>query len=814
MLVWLEDARRDLQYTFRRLGGAPGFTAVAILTLALGIGATTAIFSIVHALLLKPLPYKDADRLVRFPLTDGGATHPTVAEVIELRRRTNTLSHAACFFPHDTLTLTGQEATAHLEGWRAEPAIFEMLGVQPLLGRLFDASDAAPGADAVIILSYTMWQRRFGGDPSVLGRTLILDGEARSVIGVMPQGFEFPYELGRWEYSVPLVVDEGSQDIALPMMARLARDVSIQGASTEVSGILREIKSEERSYRFVRIQEELVAPVKRALLMLTVAVGFVLLIACVNTANLLLARTSARQREIAIRSALGAGRGRMIRHLLTESVMLALLGGVGGTLLAFGGIRLLRALATTLSRMDLGVDIGFPRLSEVTIDAPVLVFTLATAVITGVLFGAAPAFRCSRPGHMDLLREGTTFPFSGFGLFGRYRVRGLLVVVEIALAMTLLIGGGLLMRSFITLVSVDLGYEPANVLTFQVAMPKDRYPGEQIGMFAEDLVARLRSTPGIEAAAYAPLLPMVTLLEHTAWFRRTPVPPSQPPARQEDLRGVSQDYFTVMGIRVVAGRAFDEHDRAGRARVLVINDALARRDFPGANPIGETVYLVRDRDPWQIVGVVEDVRQAGLDEEPRPQVFVDSRQWRGMAPGLRLLQYYAVRTSGDPMAVISSVRSVLHNLDPQTALYNVAPMSQIVSNSITRPRLYAVFVSIFAGVAVALAAIGIYGTMAYSVAQRTREIGIRMALGAQRAEVMRLVLGQTLVLTVVGILGGISGAAAVTRYLEGMLFGLTPLDPATFITVSVLFTLVATIASYLPARRATRVDPLIALREE
>lgn len=384
------------------------------------------------------------------------------------------------------------------------------------------------------------------------------------------------------------------------------------------------------------------------------------------------------------------------------------------------------------------------------------------------------------------------------------------------MATMLLVGAGLLIHSFIKLASVDLGYDPSKVLTFQVALPRDSYPAARLETFAEDLVARLRSAPGVQAATHSTLLPMVKLLTHSAWFRRTPDPPVPTPSPGEDadLRIVGQDYLEVMGIRVVAGRGFDENDNAGQPRVVIINRMLARRDFPGETPIGKTAYLLRDSAPWQIVGIVDDVRQVGLDQEPEPQVFVDSRQWPGLPPGFAILQYYAVRTDGDPASVISHVRGVLRQLDSQAAPYNIAPMEQLVSNSISRPRLYAVLVGLFGGVALALAAIGIYGTMAYSVTRRRREIGIRMALGAQRSEVMRVVLGHGMVLTGIGIALGLAGAAAVTRYLDGMLFGLTPLDPTTLIAVSLIFAGVAMAAAYIPARRATKVDPLVALRYE
>jgi putative ABC transport system permease protein len=451
--------------------------------------------------------------------------------------------------------------------------------------------------------------------------------------------------------------------------------------------------------------------------------------------------------------------------------------------------------------MDLGVQLPFPRLDEIGIDASVLAYVVGTSLVTGVLLGLPPAVRHSRPGRtFDLVRRG--------------RARGLLVVSEIAMATMLLIGGALLIHSFVKLSNVGPGYNRANVLTFQVALPAERYPIAELRMFAENLVVRLRSVPGVQAAAYGQL-PMVAITE-TAWFRRTPDLPQQPPPGGPEIRLISRDYLEVMGIRVISGRGLSANEQVGHQRALLINQVLARREFPHESPIGQHVFAGRDSVPWEVVGVVDDVRQSSLDREPEPQVFAEFSQWPGTAgiAGFPLGPYFSVRTHSGPMDVVSNVREIARQLDREAGLFNVATMEQIVSNRISRPRMYALLLGVFAGVAVALSAIGIYGVMAYSVAQRTREIGIRMALGAQRSEVMRLVLGQSTVLTAVGILAGVVGAAVVTRYLQGMLFGLTPLDLTTFIGVSTMFAAVATLAAYVPARRATKVDPLIALRYE
>jgi putative ABC transport system permease protein len=605
----------------------------------------------------------------------------------------------------------------------------------------------------------------------------------------------------------------------------------MEAAAEEVGAILHQIRGESQAesqpypgpprFEIVTIQDQLVAPVRPALRVLVVAVGIVLLIACANVASLLLARTSARQREIAVRAALGAGRDRLVRQMLTESVLLALLGGVAGTALAFAGIGALRNLGVSLAqRSDLGPSASFPRLEEIGLDATTFAFTIAAALFTGVLFGLAPAVRFTRRDLMDVLRDGGASTSSGFRLVRASATRSVLVVAETTMAMMLLVGGGLLIHSFLKLTHVNTGFDPANVLTFQVRWSSERDSVSELKMLAEGLVGRVRAVPGVRVAAYAHQLPMVQMEQKAGMRIRLGEQLPPPPGPNEvspyfpDLRLVSQEYLKVIGTRVTAGRAFGENDQLGRPLVMLINEALARSRFPGESPLRKHVYVLGDH-AWEIVGVVEDVRQKSLDQEPTPQIFVDFRQWpRSVAP-FDLPQYYVVRLVDDrPSSVIPTIRGIVRTLDEQASLDNVAMMEQLVSTSVSRQRMYAVLLGIFAAVAAALAAIGIYGVMTFSVAQRTREIGIRMALGAHSLQVIRLVLRQSMVLTVLGIALGLAGAAAVTRYLEGLLFGLTPLDPMTFIIVSVVFASVAAFASYLPARRATKVDPLIALRCE
>lgn len=834
-VMWLHDASRDLRYALRALFRNPGFSLVTLLTLALGIGSTTAIFTVVQALLLKPLPYPQSDRLVRLIInqppgqsTSAGTRRMaggiSARELAELRSRMKSVSTIGVYGPA-LMTMIGGREASRPEGMRISASIWQAIGAKPLLGRVFTDREEAPGSDPVIVVSNAFWRRFFHGDPNALGRTLVLEDNillmlgnkkfamGYTVVGVMPEGFEFPNSQTQFWIPVALSPSAGGA-----VLAHLADGVSQQAASAEVNAILHELRPNARftTFELSREQDELVGPVREPLHMLMGAVGLVLLVACVNVANLLLARSVARQREIAIRLALGSGRGRLIRQFLTESVILSLLGGAGGVALAYGGVQLLKNLASTLSRMDLGNRLPFPRLNEVSIDAVVLLFALGISLATSLVFGLAPLIGRVASSQSEALKEGTVASYGtvGRGWWGSGS-RSALVIAETAMAMMLLVGGGLLIRSFLKLSSVDPGYDPSGVLTFQLALPGGRYPVPQIKELAEQLVAQLEKMPGVQAAAYAHQLPMVSLRQSAA-FRISPALPERPVPGQsaEDARFVSRDYFKVLGIKIKAGRGFDEHDRSGQQRVLVLNETLARREFPNRDPIGQIAYLGRDSEPWRIVGVVQDVRQFGFDRQPDAQVFADFRQWPGVSPIGDVPQYFAVRTQGEPFSVVPAVRNALNAIDPQAGLYNVATMEQLVANSMSRPRLYTVLLGIFAGVSVTLAGIGIYGLTAYSVVRRTREIGIRMALGAPRSQVLGLVLRQSMGLAVAGIVLGCAGAATMTRFLEGMLFAIKPFDGATLLSVILLFLLVAGLAAYAPARRATRVDPVVALRCE
>ena len=805
--TWLDDLQRDLRHAARMLARAPGFTAVALLTLALGIGATTAVFSVVHGVLLTPLPYPQSDRLVRVfgpaPTTAGIDGRP--ARLVDLRSETfealrladRVFSHVAGYLP-TTLTLTGAGDAARLVGSQVSAAVFPMLGIPPLRGRAFESSEEAAGADAVVVLSEAAWRRYFNADEALIGKIIVLDGRGRTVVGVMPNGFSqlgmhFPDPQSQfWVPYVPPAPDSRNR-LNVAVMARLAAGVSLPAAEDVVNMVVG-LPGQGR-FELSRVHDEIVRPVRPALLMLAVAVGLVLLIACVNVANLLLARTATREREIAVRRAVGAARGRLIRQLLSESALLSFIGGLLGTAVAFGGVRVLRVLATSLNRRDLARGASLPRLDQIGIDGSVLAFTVGVALFAGLVFGLIPAIQQSRQREADLLREKQV----------SHRIRGTLVVAEIAMAVMLLVGGALLIHSFLRLSSVENGYNPTNVLTFQAApLGSSRAEGSA---FADRLIARLASLPGVTAVGYSNNLPLIQ-----QGFARDvssrPLPPGErAPRPYPSLHAVSPGFVQALGLRIVEGRTFSVGELARRE--ALVSRAFANSGFFDGPALGRQVY--GGKISWEVVGIVEDVRQFQLDQPAGSEMFIID--FISAPPGFGGT-YFAVRTQATPLAISTEVRSIVRQIDPAATVDNVATMEQILSNAVSGPRLYAVLLGSFAAVAVALAAIGIYGVLAFIVTHRAREIGIRMALGARPAAVVSLVVRQSAVQIVIGVAAGIGGAALLSRYLEGLLFGVTPLDAPTFVGAGAGFTLVALAAAYRPARRATQVDPLIALRAE
>jgi putative ABC transport system permease protein len=832
VIRWLDDAGRDLRYAVRALRRAPVFAVVVIATLALGIGANTAIFSVLNAVVLHSLTFSHADRLVRpyenIPAGESPNRRPvrlggvTVRELLEVRARSRTLSHvtSAAFA---IVSMIGVDDNPLITGSSVSAGTFEMLGAAAARGRLFTADEERDGGH-VVILSHDAWRKYFNADPAAIGRTVTFGGNSNftgslvpaapyTVVGVMPRNFHYPDETPQFWTPAALTLPPDNRPRRLPVIAKLAARVTVDAALAELTTIVSSVRGTmltpsaggSRRFELVRVVDETTSPVRQALLVLSGAVGFVLLIACANVANLLLARAAAREHETAVRLSLGASRARLLRQVFIECLLLSIVGGAAGLGLATALIVLFRRLATNLSRFDLG-STSFPRMGDIAIDPTVLAFALAVSVFTGLLFAVAPAMRQWHIAPMTRLRAASSA--RGLSLRRGFGAQAMLVVAEIALATMLFVGGGLLIRSFRNLAVLDPGYDTSHTLTFQVSLRGDRYSAAMVRAFAEAFVERLRAVPGVEAAGYSRQLPMVQLRE-TFGLRAEPAPP--PPGQQPngaDARFVSRDYVRAIGSRLAAGR-WPEGPRE-----LAISRTLARRDFGAASPISRILYLGPTTVPYEVVAVLEDQRMFGLDREPQPQFFADLTAYPAVTNLLPLGPYYAVRTHGDPRAVLRSITGLVNELAADAPLYNVATLDEIVADSITRPRLYAVMLALFAGVAVALAAVGLYGVTSYAVAQRTREIGIRMALGARRTAVVALVLGQSGALIGAGLMLGLAGAAAIARSLQSLLFGVSPLDAPTFVAVTGLFAAIALAAAYGPARRASGVDPLVALRCE
>jgi predicted permease len=806
-IAWLDDLQRDLRHAVRMLARSPGFTSVALLTLALGIGATTAVFSVVAGVLLRPLPYPEPDRLVRVfgpPPTIAGIDGPP-SRIVDLPSQTfetlrladRAFSHVTGYLP-TTLTLTGRGDAVRLVGSLVTAAAFPMFGIPPLLGHPFEPNAEAVGADGVVVLSEATWRRYFNADEALIGQIIVLDGRARVVVAVMPSrfsqiGMHFPDPQAQFWVPYVAPAPDTRNRLNVAVMARLVPGVSLSAAEDVVNNAVGQ--PGQGRYEVSRVHDEIVRPVKPALLMLSVAVVLVLLIACVNVANLLLARTASRERELAVRRAVGAARGRLIRQLLTESVLLSLLGGIAGTAVAFGGVGLLRVLASSLNRRDLIRGASLPRLDQIGIDGSVLAFTVGVALVSGLLFGLIPAIQQSRQRETDVLRE----------KHASHRIRGTLVVAEIAMAMMLLVGGALLIHSFLRLSSVERGYDATNVLTFQAAT-QGPSRAENLA-FADRLVGRLASLPGVMAAGYANNLPLVQQGFSRDVSARPMAPGERAPRPYPSMHAISPGFADAIGLRIVLGRTFSAGEPARRE--ALVSRAFANSGFFDGPALGRQIY--QGKNTYEVVGIVEDVRQFNLDQPPGSEMFIVDFI---MAPPGFGGTYFAVRTQDSPLAISAEVRTIVRQLDAAATVDNVATMEQIVSNAVSGPRLYAVLLGAFAAVAVTLAGIGIYGILAFIVTHRTREIGIRLALGAPPAAVVSLVVRQSAVQGLLGVLLGVGGAALLSRYLEGLLFGVTPLDPPTFVVAGVGFTLVALLAAYRPARRATRVDPLVALRTE
>jgi putative ABC transport system permease protein len=804
----MDHLRQDILYAVRRLIKAPGFTIVAVVTLALGIGANTAIFSVVNGILLEPLPYPEPDRLVGvYHTTEGHRVVMSGPNFTDVAHTATSLESAAAIST-TRMILTGEGEPIRLPVAQVSAALFNVLRVTPAIGRTFNADENTPGRNNIVVLSHALWNERFGSDPNVIGRRIQLDGVAKEVVGVMPKGFSYPEDRQAW---LPIDYDENfvtKQRGAwfLNVVARLKPGITPQQSAAEVETIGRNLARQypdsdgEIGMTTFPLREAMVGDIRRAVLVLLGAVGFVLLIACANVANLLLARAAAREPEMAVRTALGAGRGRLVRQLLTESVMLAIIGAALGLLLAVWGVEFLTSLKPQ----------GIPRLENVRIDAIVILFTMAIALVTGVLFGLVPALTATR-GLSASLKE------SGRGAVshrGGSRVRGALVVGELALAVMLLAGAGLLMRSFMKLQAVDPGFRPDQALTFELTLPDARYAEDQQRIaFFDQLLPRLRALPGVRAASAVMGLPL-SGMDFIISFEvegGPPVPPAQQPAMQ--VRVATPDYFRTIGIPLKRGRGFSEDDRAGTTRVVLITESAARQFFPNEDPLGKKIKLgwgrgAGKRAGGEVVGIVGDAKEAGLDEPNPPEIYMPLRQWPVDFMSV------VVKTATPPASLSDAVRAEVYAVDSNLPVSNVRTLDEIVARSISQPRFYMLLLTMFAAVALALAAIGIFGVLSYAVAQRTREIGIRMALGAQERTVIGLVVREAMTLVILGVACGTVAALFLSQTMTRMLFSVTPTDPTTFATVATGLLAVALCASYLPARRATRVDPIIALRTE
>ncbi len=807
---------KDLRFAARMLWKNRGFAAVAVVALALGVGANTAVFSVVNAVLLKPLPYKDPDRLVRISGYSERIPGLSVSYPDFLDWRAQAASFelmAATQF--GSYNLSGGGEPERLQGRNVSPEFFSVFGVAPALGRTFTEEENRPGQGRVVVLSHGLWQRRFGSDPSVLGRALTLNGEPFTVVGVTPAGFRFG---SATDVYVPLgsVVDKGmmmrGNHPGIYVYARMKPGVTAEGAQQEMKTIAARLEAQYpdsnagNSARVTPLGEFFVSEIRPSLLVLLGAVALVLLIACANIANLLLARAAARGREIAIRTALGASRLRVMRQLLVESLLLALVGGGAGLLLALWSVDLIRSLASD----------NLPPTAVVRLDSTVLLFTLGVSLLTGLFFGLAPAIQGSRADLNTSLKEGGR---SQTGGAGRQRVRSALVVAEVALSLLLLVGAGLLLKSFVRLREARLGFEPRGLLTMQVSRSVGKgQPPAAAAAYFDELRGRVASLPGVESVAYAAGMPQLGAPETTTWVEGRPQPPPDK-MPQTVLYITSPGYLDAAGIRLLRGRFFDERDTLRTQRVAVIDEAFARALFPGEDPVGRHLqgFEAEHIPPAEIVGVVEHVNHYGLNapEPVAPQLYYPFKQTPEQFLGEVLSGVFiAARTSGDPAALAPAVRRESQAIDPSQPLYNVSTMDEVVAQSIAAQRLSTTLLAFFAGVALLLAGVGIYGVMSYAVTQRRHEIGVRMALGAQPRDVLRMVVGQGMLLALVGLALGLGGALALTRVLSSLLYGVSATDLTVFLAVPFALAAVALLANLVPARRAMRVDPLVALRYE
>ena len=807
----LEDLAQDARYALRSLRKHPGFTTVAILTLALGIGANTAIFSVINAVLLRPLPYENANRLVVVVETVaekpiGGASFPNFAD---WRNQNTVFANLAAVRQRESFNLTGTGESERLQGRLVSANFLSTLGVKPIRGRDLVAEDDRPGATPAVLLSYGLWQRRFGGDEKIVGQQLTLNRESYTVAGIMPPDFQFGFAA---DVTVPIGLSAErfsprGRDPGIDTVARLKDGVSTDAANAELNTIAARLEQQypdtnkNRRVKLESLRETIVGDIRATLLTLLGAVGLVLLIACANVANLLLARSARRQREIAIRTALGAGRRRILRQLFTESMLLAIAAGIVGLVLALVGTKLLSA----------HVPEGIPRVNEISTDAVVLVFTLAASIFTGLLFGLAPALQTSNPTLTGTLKEGERNSSPGHNRTGK-----VLVVAEVALTLVLLVGAGLLVKSFWHLMRVDPGFNPENLLALQISVNAGTDEGPRVASFLDQLQERTRRLPGVESVAISNGLPFEGA-NNPAFVIEGQAQPENGQEPNGILYITSPDYLQTLGITLLRGRGFSAHDTPNTPLVALVDEVFARQYFPNEDPVGKRLRQSGSKEVREIVGIVRHVEHLNLEglSASRGEVYFAFNQ----IPVERVPRFVRrvnllVRTTVEPLALVQPVRNQIAALDKDQAVFNVRTMEEAVARSVSSRRFSMILLTVFAALALVLAAVGIYGVISYSVAQRTREVGIRMALGAQTTDVLKLVVRDGLKLVVIGVLVGLGGALVLTRLMNTLLFGVTPTDFLTYGAVTLVLIGVALAACYIPARRATKVDPLVALRFE
>lgn len=810
----MSDFFQDLRFSARLLSRSPGFFLVAVLTLALGIGANSAVFSLLDAVLLRPLPYANPERLVWLWESNAARKLPVVpaspANFADWARESR-MFEAMAAWRDVNLTLTGAETPERLSGARVFPQLLDVLGIQPVLGRGFAPGEGTGSGAPVAIVTHGMWQRRFGGDPALAGRTIQLDGVSHTVIGVLPPSFRFPF--GRVEVLVPWIpsagelAERGAKFRYLRVVARLKAGVPLRQAQTEMAAIAQRL---EQAYpasnkgwgvNVMPMREFFVAEFRLGLISLGIAVVFVALIACSNVASLLLARAEGRRREVAIRTAVGAGRWRLLRQFLTESVLLGLAGGAAGVLLARAGIGPLLSLVPEM-------NLPIPGLDAVRLDWRAVAFTAGLSVAAGILFGLAPVGRMRPEELHEALKEGGRGDTAGIG---RLRVRSALIVLEIAVAVALSIGTGLLIQSFQRMAGVNPGFRTGNAMTFRVSLPVTRYSRpEQQRAFYRQLAQRIRALPsvtGFGLATYVPLAGAWGIVRFTIDGR--PVPAGETPSASNQV--VTPGYFETMGIGLASGRFFTEQDDENAPRVAVVNETLARRFWPGQAAVGQRIHLegeAPDAPPLVVVGVARDVHQLALSQDPEPELYRCYYQ----APTATLSA--VVRTAADPLNLVAALRREVAALDPGQPVFGVETLSAIVANSMWQTRLTAVLFTAFSTLALILAAVGVYGLTSFLVAQRTREIGLRLAMGATAGDVLRMVLARGLGLALAGVAGGVAAAWSLARAMSSALYGVGAADPATYLAASLFLLAVAAVANLVPAVRAARTDPIAALRHE